>query len=71
MTTNEAKRIIRDELNRRKLPFTKLTARNVSFSDLARGERIFVKVHGWKPNPQWNDLKELARNNGFNITDAV
>lgn len=62
-----AKDIIKRELESRKLPFTKVTAKTVSFADLARDARLFVKIHGWQPNPAWNDLEAIARENGFSI----
>jgi hypothetical protein len=43
----------------------KLTARTVDFTDLARCSVIFVQVRGWEPNPLWNELKTLAKTNGF------
>jgi len=49
------------------LPFTKLSARTVGFSDLGRGSRIFVQIHGWQPNPVWAELEGFARRNGFSI----
>jgi hypothetical protein len=65
MTTSQAKKIIRSFLLEHNLPFTKLTARTIGFSDLARGSSIFVKIHGWQPNPVWDELKTLAHRNGF------
>lgn len=67
MTVNEAKWLIKAELERRKLPYTKLTARTIDFTDLARASCVFVKVHGWVPNPQWTELKAIAVANGFRI----
>ena len=67
VTTNEAKKLLKGELERRGLRFTKLTARTISFSDLARGSGVFVKVHGWESNPEWNGLKAFAREHGFFI----
>ena len=73
MTPAQAKRIIKAELQLRELPFTKLTARTIDFSDLARGSSIlargssiiFVCIHGWEPNPVFNELKTLAHVHGF------
>jgi len=65
MTRSEAKGIIKTELEKRNLPFTRLTARTVDFSDLERSAGIFVRVHGWQPNSQWNELKSVAKANGF------
>ena len=49
------------------MPFTKLTARTVNFTDLARASCIFVKIHGWQPNPVWVELKRIAVAHGFHI----
>ena len=67
MTTSVAKKLIKAELDKRKLPYTKLTARSISFTDLARASCIFVKIAGWQPNPAWDDLRSLAVANGFRI----
>ena len=67
MTTNQAKKIIKAELDKRNLPYTKLTAKTVHFSDLARCSYIFVKIHDWKPSPAWRELEQVACDNGFCI----
>ena len=67
VTPNEAKRIIKSELDRRNLPYTKLTARTIGFSDLARASCIFVRIHGWHPAPAWDDIRAVAVTNGFRI----
>ena len=67
MNTRKAKQIIADKLAELNLSYTKLTAKTVSFSDLARTGCIFVKIHGWKPNPAFSELKELAIANGFRV----
>jgi hypothetical protein len=67
LTPAQAKRIILAELQLRDLPFTKLTARTIGFSDLGRGSRIFVQIHGWQPNAVWAELDGFARRNGFSI----
>jgi hypothetical protein len=67
MTPNEAKKIIKAELERLLLPFTTLTARTVGFSDLGRGSRIFVTIHGWHPNPAMQNLKDIGKVNGFSV----
>jgi len=36
-------------------------------TDLARASRIFVKIHGWHPNPVWSELKRLVAAQGFLI----
>jgi hypothetical protein len=64
MTTAEAKKIVQKFLDDRKLPYTKLTAKT---SYIDRKDCIFVKVHGWKPNPAWTDLKNFAKGKGFYV----
>lgn len=61
------KQIIKAELERRGLPYTKLTSRTVDFTDLARASCVFVQIHGWKPSPAWDELKAIAVANGFRI----
>ena len=69
MTSNEAKKIITKKLIDLNLPAYKLTAKTVDFSDLARGSKLFVKIHGWKPSPLWDDLQKTAKESGFLIQD--
>src|SRR6266446_460311 len=59
ITPPAAKKIIERELIARSVPFTKLAAQTVHFTDFARTSRIFVKIHGWQPNPVWGELKGL------------
>lgn len=67
MTPSKAKQVIKAALDSKGLPYTKLTARTVGFSDLARDSSIFVKIHGWVPNPYWDELRGMAKQNGFCI----
>jgi hypothetical protein len=67
MTPAQAKKIVADALKCRGVSYTKLTARTVSFMDLGRGSRLFVKIHGWQPSPVWGDVEIIARNAGFSI----
>ena len=67
MNTRQAKLIIKSKLDELKLPYDRLTARSIDFTDLARDKCIFVKIHGWKPNPAWKELETLAINNNFRI----
>ena len=69
LTPTMAKAIIHDELTNRNLPFTKLSARTIDFSDLASAQCIFVKIHGWQPNPAWSELRKIAVKYGFRIED--
>jgi len=68
MTAAKAKKLLKAELDKRGLPYTKLTAKNVGFSDLARDECVFVTVHGWQPNPAASELEKLAKRDGYRIT---
>ena len=67
MTIPQAKKIAKEFLDNNKLPYTKLSGKMVGFVDLARSSRIFIRVHGWKPNPKWAELKSLAKQNGFRV----
>jgi len=67
MPPQQAKRIIQNALDELRLPYTKLTAKTISFIDLARDKCVFVQIHGWQPNPAWKILKQLAHKNGFRI----
>jgi hypothetical protein len=67
MSPSQAKKIIQAELEKHNLPYEKLTARTISFSDLARASCVFVKIHGWQPNPAWEELRAVAVANGFRI----
>ena len=72
MTPNQAKKVIKDRLEQLQLPFTKLTARTVDFTDLARATCVFVKIHGWQPSEQFDVLDKLAKANGFRVeTDGA
>lgn len=69
MTNNEAKKIIANKLVELGLPAFKLSAKTVDFTDLARASKLFVAVHGWRPNPLWAELEKTAKANGFLIQD--
>jgi hypothetical protein len=64
-----AKKLIIDKLKELNLPYEKVTARTVSFSDLARDSKPLIIIHGWQPNPLWNKLLNLAKANNFCITN--
>jgi hypothetical protein len=51
LTPAMAKKHLAAFLAAEKLPFTKLTAKTVDFTDLARASKVFVTVHGWAPAP--------------------
>lgn len=46
MTVHEAKRDARSRMDAHGIGYSQITARTVSFSDLARARVIFVTVHG-------------------------
>jgi hypothetical protein len=69
MTNSGAKKVIAEKLNSLGLPAYKLTAKTISFMDLARGSKLFVKIHGWQPSPLWDELQKVAKDNGFLIQD--
>jgi hypothetical protein len=70
ITPHKAKKLLAAELTAKGLPFTKLTARHVDFTDLARAMPLFVTIHGWEPNPAFDDLKRFAKQHGFYIQAA-
>ena len=65
MEKNTAKTIVKNFLIENGIEFSKLTAKEVGFSDLARSSKIFVKIHGWKPNPKLDELDVIAKKNNF------
>ena len=81
MDVFQAKKIIKHEFSTRGLDCPKLTAKTVDFTDLARAEVVFVKIHGWVPgsvmrhafrsenvfSPTWDELKFTAQAYGFRI----
>ena len=64
MKINEAKKIIKAELEKRGLS-NRLTARTVDFQDLARDSCVFVCVHDWKPSPLATEIQQIAKAHGF------
>jgi translation elongation factor P/translation initiation factor 5A len=64
---SQAKKIVKAELEKRNISFTKLTSRTVNFMDLTRDNCIFVKIHGWQPNPLLEEVEQVARTNGFRV----
>lgn len=67
MEANQAKKIVKEWLERHGMSELKLTAKTVSFEDLARTSCVFITVKGWKPNPLWSELESLARSNSFRV----
>ena len=67
---NECKKTAAIILHGAGIGYDKLTAKTVSFSDLARAERVFVTVHGAKAAryvPCWDTAKAYAREHGFTL----
>lgn len=50
MTASEAKAATKKELDNMGVAFTKLTAKTLSFTDLARGSAVMVTIHGIDPD---------------------
>lgn len=67
MTPAQAKKITKEALDCRGMSHTRITAKTVSFSDLARASMIFVSVFGSTPSPCWKDVDSIARNAGFRV----
>jgi hypothetical protein len=68
MTTKAAKAIIMRALVERGL-FGRLSARTVSFADLARDQCVFVAVKDWRGSDDDEAaLRATARANGFRVT---
>ncbi len=65
-----AKRILTIFLKTNHLPYIRLTAEAVDFSDLARGEAVFVTIHGWQPSPRWQEVADFAKESGFMVEAA-
>lgn len=68
-TTKDAKRIICEQLRDHGL-HNRLTARTIDFSDLARTDCIFVKIHDWDPSRIADCLETIAKANGFRVEFA-
>jgi len=66
----ECKRLLAHYLDEHNLSYDKLTARTISFQDLARASAVFVKIHGLQPGPAWIDLAKFAKQNNFIVEAA-
>jgi hypothetical protein len=72
MTPREAKALVASEMARHDATGT-LTARTVSFEDLARASCVFVTVKGFKPGRLVHGagaLEAFARERGFRVQFA-
>ena len=67
ITARKARKLLIGFLSEEGLPFTRVQARTISFLDLARSRRVFVKVYGWIPSPDWEKVREFAVANGFSV----
>ena len=71
ITARVASKLIKQVCVESKIPHTKVSAKTVSFSDLARGERIFVTVCGWERGyeapSRYALLADVAKKNGFSV----
>lgn len=66
--TSEAKKTAAIILRGVAIGYDKLTARTVSFQDLAREDCVFVKVHGMRlTGPGWILAQATAREHGFRL----
>ena len=72
MTPHQAKAIAAKALTDFGWTFDKLTAKTVSFVDLARSSALFVQVHGlaykfsdYERPTRWAHAKEQCKNAGF------
>ncbi|GIU69842.1 MAG: hypothetical protein KatS3mg002_1078 [Candidatus Woesearchaeota archaeon] len=70
MDTKQAKKLLKDYLDTHHIPYTSLTAKTVNFTDLARGESVFVTIHGFTPNPIANEIRSFAKDNNFCVEFA-
>ena len=64
MSPRKASNLIRDFLTKNGLPFVRVSAQTVGFHDLARGDKVFVTVHGWQPSPKWEAVQVYAKTLG-------
>ena len=67
ITARKARKLLIAFLSEEGLPFIRVQARTISFLDLARARRVFVKVYGWIPSPDWEKVREFAVANGFSV----
>jgi len=68
ITPNHARKLTKGWLDSKGFDY-RVSARTISFADLARDYAVFVTVHGWKPNKSWSELQKFAREKGFHVTD--
>ena len=67
ITARKARKLLIDFLSEEGLPYTRVQARTIDFVDLASARRVFVKIYGWVPSPDWETVREFAVANGFSV----
>jgi hypothetical protein len=71
MTAREASRLTKQVCVDLNIPHTKISAKTIGFSDLGRGERVFVTVHGWERGyeapARYALLADVAKKHGFSV----
>ena len=68
MTPQKAKKLTAEKLASVGASFTKLTAKSISFQDLARDNCVFITVHGFEGLPvHWEAILRFAKENGFRV----
>jgi hypothetical protein len=72
MEARQAVKLIKSEIEKRKLPYTKIRGCRVSFSDRTRRDCVFVTIPWWMmpPSPEWGELETIARENGFRLYES-
>jgi len=68
ITVQKAKSLVKTWLEAKGVDLH-VTGRTVSFQDLARCDKVFITVHGWKGDPWLYDLEILAH--GYNFIVEV
>jgi len=68
ITTSHARKLTKEWLDSKGFDY-KVSARTISFADIARDYAVFVTVHKWKSNKSWDELRKHARKHGFHVTD--
>jgi len=68
MTPTQAKKLVACALEKANLPYVRLSAKTSDFGGFGYGEKLFVTVHGWKPNPAADLLRNVGKENGFVVS---
>jgi len=70
-TINEAKKIVKGVLEKHGFGDKAVTAKMVSFQDLARDECIEVTIYGWKPSGKALDIKNEIRDHNTKTGSSI